>query len=29
VQAPIPAAFWGDLKARKLIAADAPVPEGN
>jgi D-threo-aldose 1-dehydrogenase len=27
-QAPIPAAFWADLKAQGLIVADAPVPDG-
>lgn len=26
--APIPLRFWADLKAQKLIAADAPVPTG-
>jgi D-threo-aldose 1-dehydrogenase len=29
VDAPIPAAFWSDLKARKLIDPDAPVPPGR
>lgn len=29
LQAPIPAAFWSDLKSRGLIVADAPVPEGR
>lgn len=29
VDAPIPAAFWADLKAQKLIDPDAPVPAGN
>jgi len=29
VAAPIPAAFWSDLKARGLIAPDAPVPPGR
>jgi D-threo-aldose 1-dehydrogenase len=29
VNAPIPAAFWADLKAQKLIDPDAPVPAGN
>ncbi|HWA20466.1 MAG TPA: aldo/keto reductase [Devosia sp.] len=25
----VPAAFWADLKAQKLIAADAPIPAGR
>lgn len=25
---PIPAAFWSDLKVRRLVAADAPLPAG-
>ena len=29
IDAPIPAAFWSDLKAQGLIAADAPVPAGR
>ncbi len=29
VSAPIPAAFWADLKAQKLIDPDCPVPEGR
>ncbi|MEO8135981.1 MAG: aldo/keto reductase [Betaproteobacteria bacterium] len=29
VEAPIPAAFWSDLKARRLIDPDAPVPAGR
>ena len=29
LQAPIPAAFWSDLKSRGLIVADAPVPGGR
>ena len=28
LQAPIPAAFWSDLKAQKLIDPDSPVPGG-
>lgn len=28
LQAPIPAAFWADLKAKGLIAANAPTPGG-
>ena len=27
-RAPIPGAFWDELKHRRLIAADAPVPAG-
>jgi D-threo-aldose 1-dehydrogenase len=29
VNAPIPAAFWSDLKAQKLIDPDSPVPAGR
>jgi D-threo-aldose 1-dehydrogenase len=29
LQAPIPAAFWSDLKARRLIDPDAPTPAGQ
>lgn len=29
VTAPIPAAFWSDLKAQKLIDPDSPVPAGR
>ena len=29
VSAPIPAAFWADLKAQKLIDPDSPVPAGR
>ena len=29
VNAPIPAAFWSDLKAQKLIDPDSPVPAGH
>ena len=29
LEAPIPAAFWADLKSQGLIVADAPVPEGS
>jgi D-threo-aldose 1-dehydrogenase len=29
LEAPIPAAFWADLKSQGLIVADAPVPEGR
>jgi len=29
VNAPIPAAFWSDLKAQKLIDPDSPVPAGK
>lgn len=29
LQQPIPAAFWADLKAKNLIDADSPVPEGD
>lgn len=29
LQVAIPAAFWADLKAQKLIATDAPVPTGK
>lgn len=29
LQQPIPAAFWAELKANKLIEDDAPVPEGK
>jgi D-threo-aldose 1-dehydrogenase len=29
VDAPIPAVFWADLKAQKLIDPDAPVPAGR
>ena len=29
LQAPIPAAFWSDLKAQKLIDPDSPVPAGQ
>lgn len=29
VEAPIPGAFWSDLKSQGLIVADAPVPEGR
>ena len=28
LQAPIPAAFWSDLKAQKLIDPESPVPGG-
>jgi len=29
VSAPIPAAFWADLKAQKLIDPDSPTPAGR
>jgi D-threo-aldose 1-dehydrogenase len=29
LEAPIPAAFWAELKSQGLIVADAPVPEGR
>jgi D-threo-aldose 1-dehydrogenase len=29
VEAPIPAAFWSDHKAEKLVDPDAPVPPGR
>lgn len=29
INAPIPAAFWADLKAQKLIDPDSPVPAGK
>lgn len=29
LEAPIPAAFWADLKSEGLIVADAPAPEGR
>ena len=29
IASPIPAAFWADLKAQKLIDPDSPVPAGR